>query len=161
SGLLARSFARLRDVKPGFESAGVVMLRLALPEANYATVASVVSFHDRLLDAVQAVPGVRDAALTNWVPLTSDRSTTVVSIEDHPLPPNAVPRAHFVPSVDGQYFRTMHIPLLAGRTFAALDPARATLDVVVSHAFAERYWPGSSPLGKRVKPGITGPWWTV
>jgi predicted permease len=161
SGLLARSFARLRDVKPGFESTGAVLVRLALPEANYPSVASVVSFRNRLLDAVQALPGVRDAALTNWVPLTSDRSTTVVSVEDHPLPPNAVPRAHFIPSVDAQYFRTMRIPLLAGRTFGALDPGRATLDLVVSHAFAERYWPGTSPLGKRVKPGITGPWWTV
>ena len=161
SGLLARSFARLRDVRPGFEPSGIVMARIALPERNYPSVASTLSFYDRLLERMRAIPGVRDVTITNWVPLTSDHNDTVVSIEDHPLPPNAVPRAHFIPSVDAQFFHTMGIPLLAGRTFGAIDPERPPFEVIVSHAFAERYWPGASPLGKRVKPGITGPWWTI
>jgi hypothetical protein len=55
----------------------------------------------------------------------------------------------------------MSIPVIAGRTFGTLDPERPIFEVIVSHAFAERYWPGASPLGKRVKPAITGPWWTV
>jgi putative ABC transport system permease protein len=161
SGLLARSFARLQAVKPGFDPSGIVMARYALPEANYTSVAATLSFHNRLLEKLRALPGVRDATITNWVPLTSDHNDTVVGIEDHPLPPNAVPRAHFVPSVDGQFFKTMRIPLIAGRTFGPVDPERPLLEVIVSHAFAERYWPGASPLGKRVRPGITGPWWTV
>jgi putative ABC transport system permease protein len=161
SGLLARSFGRLRDVKPGFDPSGIVMARVALPTANYPSVAATLSFHDRLLARVRALPSVRDATITNWVPLTSDHNDTVVSVEDHPLPPNAVPRAHFIPSVDGRFFQTMKIPLIAGRTFGSIDPERPTLEVIVSHAFAERYWPGASPLGKRVKPGITGPWYTV
>jgi predicted permease len=161
SGLLARSFGRLRDVKPGFEPAAVVMARVALPTANYLTAASVTNLYDRVLEQVRALPGVRDATITNWVPLTNDHNDTVVGVEDHPLPPNAVPRAHFVPGVDAHYFSTMAIPLMAGRTFGPFDPAHPPFEVVASHAFAERYWPGESPLGKRVRPGISGPWWTI
>ncbi|MGE5099372.1 MAG: ABC transporter permease [Deltaproteobacteria bacterium] len=161
SGLLARSFARLRDVKPGFEPRGIVMSRIALPIANYPAATQTFNVYTRLLDQVRAMPGVRDATLTNWVPLTNDHNDTVIGVEDHPLPPNAVPRVHFLPAVDAQYFHTMGIPLLAGRTFGPLDPQRPAFELVVSHAFAERYWPGASPLGKRVRPGITGPWWTI
>jgi len=161
SGLLARSFARLRDVKAGFEPSGVVMARVALPSANYRTPTSIISAYDRILEQVRALPGVQDATLTNWVPLTNDHNDTVVGVEDHPLPPNAVPRAHFVPAVDADYFNTMRVPLLAGRTFGSLDPSHPAFEVIASRAFAERYWPGESPLGKRVRPGITGPWWTI
>jgi len=161
SGLLARSFARLRDVKPGFEANGVVMSRLALPDANYPTPAATANFYERVLEQVRAIPGVRDATLTDFVPLTSDHNDTVVGVEDHPLPPNAVPRAHFVPGVDGHYFHTMGIPLLAGRSFGVPDAMRPAHEVIASRAFAERYWPGGSPLGKRIQIGINGPWWTI
>jgi len=161
SGLLARSFAHLRDVKPGFDPRGIVMSRIALPTANYPSAVQTFNVYARLLDQVRAMPGVRDATLTDWVPLTNDHDDSVVEVEDHPLPPNAVPRDHFMPNVDAQFFHTMSIPVLAGRTFGALDPAQPAREVVVSRAFAERYWPGASPLGKRVRPAITGPWWTV
>jgi putative ABC transport system permease protein len=161
SGLLARSFSRLRDVRPGFEPRGIVMSRIALPLANYPDAVKTFNLFTRLLDQVRALPGVRDATLTNWVPLTNDHDDTVVQVEDHPLPPNAVPRAHFMPSVDARYFQTMSIPLISGRTFGPVDPAHPPLEAVVSRAFAERYWPGASPLGKRVRPGIDGQWWTI
>ena len=161
SGLLARSFARLRDVKPGFEPRGVVMSRIALPLVNYPDAVKTFNVYTRLLDQVRALPGVRDATITNWVPLTNDHDDTVVQVEDHPLPPNAVPRAHFMPSVDARFFQAMSIPLISGRTFGPIDPAHPPFEAVVSRAFAERYWPGASPLGKRVRPGIDGPWWTI
>jgi len=161
SGLLARSFARLRDVKPGFDPRGVVMSRIALPLVNYPDAVKTFNVYTRLLDQVRALPGVRDATITNWVPLTNDHDDTVVQVEDHPLPPNAVPRAHFMPGVDARFFQAMSIPLISGRTFGPIDPAHPPFEAVVSRAFAERYWPGASPLGKRVRPGIDGPWWTI
>ena len=161
SGLLARSFARLRTVQPGFDASGLVMSRVALPSANYTTGAAIMHVYDRLLEQVRAVPGVRDATLSTWVPLTADHDDTVIGVEDLPLPPNAVPRVHFVPSVDAHFFRTMGIPLLAGRTLGTDDVTRPLREVVVSRAFAERYWPGASPLGKRVRPGISGEWYTI
>lgn len=161
SGLLARSFARLRQVKPGFEPAGVEMARLVLPNANYPTVASMTQLYDRLLEQARALPGVRGATITDWVPLTDDHNDTVVGVEDHPLPANAVPRVHFTIETDPRYFKTMGIPLLAGRAYGRGDPSHPSLEAVVSHAFAERYWPGASPLGKRVRAGLNGRWYVI
>jgi hypothetical protein len=62
--------------------------------------------------------------------------------------------------VDGRYFQTLHIPLLRGRTFGAPDVARPSDEVIVSRAFARRYWPGASPLGRRLRP-LGGRWYTV
>ena len=116
SGLLARSFTRLRNVQPGFDGRDVSMTRLALSSTSYPTGASRVQFYGRLLDQVRALPGVREATISDWVPLTSDHNDVVVTVEDHPLPPDALPADHFVATVDPNYFKTMGIPLLAGQT---------------------------------------------
>jgi predicted permease len=161
SGLLARSFARLRDVKPGFEPSDVVMARIVLPEANYPNTASVAQLYNQLLDRVRAVPGVREAAIADWVPLTSDHNDNATEIEDHPLPPNALPPVHYSIDVEGNYFKTMSIPLLSGRSFSPIDAARPQFEAVVSKAFAAQYWPNGSPLGRRVRPSLGGQWYTI
>ena len=160
SGLLARSFARLKQVQPGFDASHLTMARIALPRSAYPD-ATPVRLYAPLVERVRAIPGVTAVSIGDWIPLTDDHNDTVFGVEDHRLPPNGVPRVHFAPNVDGAWFRTMGIPLVAGRTFGPMDPARAVREVVVSRAFAERYWPGGSALGKRVRPGIDGPWWTI
>lgn len=161
SGLLARSFMRLEGVKPGFDADGLVIARMILPTSSYRGVAARMQFYDALLAKVRATPGVESATLDTWVPLSDDHDDTVIGVEDHPLPPNAVPALHFIAMVDGDYFHTMRIPMLSGRTFGPQDPARPTNEVIVSRAFAERYWKNESPLGKRIRPGIRGTWSTV
>jgi predicted permease len=110
---------------------------------------------------VHALPGVREAAISDWVPLTSDHNSNVVTVEDHPLPPTALPRVHSTASVDPSYFKTLGIPLLTGRTFESPYRASTTFDAVVSKAFAERYWPNESALGKHIRPGLSGPWFSI
>lgn len=161
SGLLARSFARLRDVKPGFDANGVVMARIVLPEANYPSTASVVQLYNQLLDGVRALPGVREASITDWVPLTSDHNDNTTEIEDHPRPPNALPPAHYSVDVEGNYFKTMGIPVLSGRSFRPMHATRPEFEAVVSKTFAAQYWPNGSPLGKRVRPSLGGQWYTI
>jgi predicted permease len=161
SGLLARSFARLRNVKPGIEADGVTMARIALARADYPDLGATVRLYDRLLEQVRALPGVTEATLTTMVPLTRDHDDTVLGVEDHPLPEGAVARVHFVPTVDSAYFRTLRIPMLRGRTFGAQDPARGVREVVVSEAFARRYWGEASPLGRRLRPGMDSTWYTI
>lgn len=161
SALLARSFLRLRDVQPGFRSDGVITARLVLPSATYATRAAVALAEQRILDAVRAIPGVRAASLTDWVPLTDDQNTAIITVEDHPLPPGTVPGVHSTMTVDRDYFSAMGIPMLAGRTLDAIDPTHPSHDVVVSRSFANRFWPSESALGKRIHPGISGPWFTI
>ncbi|HEY4130093.1 MAG TPA: ABC transporter permease [Gemmatimonadaceae bacterium] len=161
SGLLARSFERLRDVKPGFASNGVLLSRFALPTATYRDGSSILRFDQRLLNEVRALPGVQAATLSNRVPLADGPGGTVVEVEDRPLTPNTVPRLHFAVSVDRDFFKTLRIPFLTGQTFGALDPQRPMFEAVVSHAFAERYWPDANPIGKRLRAGAMGPWFTV
>ena len=64
-------------------------------------------------------------------------------------------------TVTNDYLATMRTPLLAGRTFGSPDPARPLTEALVSRAFAEKYWKQENPIGKRVRPGVTGPWFTV
>lgn len=161
SGLLGRSFTRLRNVQPGFDGRDVAMTRLALSRTTYPSGPDRALFFGRLLDQVRALPGVREATISDWVPLTSDHNDVVVTVEDHPLPPDAIPADHYVATVDPNFFKTLGIPLLAGQTLESPYRGQPSQDVVVSKAFAERYWPGGSPLGKHIRPALSGPWFTV
>jgi len=161
AGLLARSFTRLRNVQPGFDGRNVSMTRLALSSKRYPTGEASVQFYGRLLDQVRALPGVRDATISDWVPLTDDHSDEVVTVEDHPLPPDVLPADHFVAVVDPNYFKTMGIPLLEGQTMDSPYRGQPSRSAVVSKAFADRYWPGGSALGKNIRPSLDGAWFTI
>jgi len=161
SGLMARSFARLRDVKPGFDDTGVSTLRVSLPNSRYASSQLAANFYDALLQRESGTVGTEDAALTTWLPLTGDNDNGVVVVEDHVLPPNAVPPVHDQVSATRSFFSTLRIPVLSGRAYVDGNAGRPALEAVVSNAFAKRYWKGASPLGKRIRPGIEGPWYTI
>jgi putative ABC transport system permease protein len=152
SGLMTRSFLRLNAVRPGFDADHVVTSTVLLPFARYGP-ASRLNFFDAFVREANAIPGVRDVGLTSWVPLSGDRGDSAIEVEAHPSQAN-----HAVATVDASYFRTLRIALLRGRTFG--DAARRSNEAIVTRAFAERYWPGASPLGKRVR-AAGGEWHTV
>ena len=167
SGLMTRSLLRLHDVRPGFAADHVVTSRVLLPYARYSGGGVRLNFFQALVREAQAIPGARDVALTNWVPLSGDRYDTAIDVEDDPSQASSQANGggtggteHAVAHVDGPYFQTLRIPLLRGRTFGAQDATRPVDEAIVSHAFAERYWPGTSPLGKRVRP-LGGRWYTI
>ena len=159
SGLLARSFVRLSDVDPGFDAEGVVTSSVLLPFARYGSATSRLEFFDVLVGRMRAVPGVRDVALTDRVPLSGDRQDMAIEVEDAPSQDDGGGVNHAVAHVDGRYFETLRIPMLRGRTLS-VGEGRPSDELVVSRAFAERYWSGADPLGKRVRP-VGGPWHTV
>jgi putative ABC transport system permease protein len=161
SGLLARSFSRLRDVNLGFDPANVTTARVALPEARYATAAPALNFYESLLNRTRALPGVRDAALSTWLPLTSDANNSAVTVEDYAAEPNAVPPVHAVNNVSSSWFATMRIPILSGRTLGTQDAAHPVREALVSRSFARRYWKSGSALGRRIHLGLDEPWFTV
>jgi predicted permease len=161
SGLMLRSFARLRDVTPGFDADHTLTMRLALPEAKYGSAVSRIQYFDQLADQIRAIPGVSAVGYTTWLPLSGDNNNSVLGVEDHPVGKNEVPPVHDHASVSGDYFRAMGIPLLSGRSFGAQNVVHPATEAVVSHAFAKRYWKAGSPLGKRIRPGIDGPWYTI
>jgi predicted permease len=154
SVLMTRSLLRLNAVRPGFDPDHVVTSGTLLPFARYGAAARV-NFFDALVREVRAIPGVREVGLTDWVPLSGDQEEMAIEVEAHDTPAN-----HAAASVDASYFRALRIPLLRGRAFGAQNLAHPSDEIMVARAFAERYWPGASPLGKRVRP-VDGRWHTV
>ena len=162
AGLMARSFARLRAVPPGIDAAHAFAFRVALPKVGYGDPGSAARFVVRALGDIANVPGVEAAGVVSKLPLVADaRQDTALFVEDRPLAPGTMPNLHQVAFASPGYFRAMGVTLLEGRTFDALDPARAPREVVVSRSIATRYWPNDRALDKRVRMAPLGDWYTV
>ncbi|MEE8522460.1 MAG: ABC transporter permease [Thermoanaerobaculia bacterium] len=160
SGLMVRSFAALRRVDPGFDAAGVLTLRVALPDAEYATAEERAAFFETALERIRALPGVQSAAAVSRLPLTPGGSNSAQSFEDFPLEPDEVPPILAIRWASTDYFETLGIPVVSGRAFERDDHKRLRRHVVVSAALAERFWPGQSALGKRLRWGLSNADWS-
>jgi predicted permease len=116
----------------------------------------------RALDEMTSAPGIEAAGAISKLPLVAEaRQDSALFVEERPLAPGTMPTLHQVAFASPGYFRTMGIPLLDGRTFDALDPARAPREVVLSRSVASRYWPKDRAIGKRVRMAPVGEWYTV
>ncbi|HKB07253.1 MAG TPA: ABC transporter permease, partial [Candidatus Polarisedimenticolia bacterium] len=153
AGLLVKSFIKLERVDPGLSVEGVLALQVWLPDARYAEDARQVRFYDEVLRRSAALPGVSAAALTSDLPLSGVDSFLGFVIEGRPEPkPYEGPESGFH-QVSPDYFRSLGIPLLRGRTFDARDAKTAPAVAIVSDTLAKRYWPGEDPVGRRVSFG--------
>ncbi len=165
AGLLIHSFVRLTSVSPGFESSGrdgvVQTVRVRLPERLYDEPEGIHAFARGVLDRIQYVPGVKSASLINSPPFGMMFIQGDFEIEGQPKPKLSAG----TPKIDAGYFRTMGIPLLAGRDFTARDTAAAPKVAIVSERIVREYVPGgaSEALGRRVRVSVTdrGEWLTV
>jgi predicted permease len=169
AGLLLKSFGRLQAVDFGFEARGAITARLTLPAARYSDVPRRVGFFRRLVQEIGALPGVEHAATIDSLPLGGSAEYLEVVAE------GAQPRADHTAGADHasrgsmvspDYFRTLRIPLLAGRVFTPRDDLTSPPVVILSRLAATRLWPGQSPLGRRVTFGKVpdrpeARWWTV
>jgi len=155
AGLLLRSFVRLRNVNPGFDASHVLALQISVPAAKYSAEQSA-AFRREVLQRVQALPGVTSAALTRDLPLNGVDPSLYFSIEGRPpVAPGKEPVARWRMSSPG-YFRSMSIPLLAGRDFTEQDTATSAGVAIISEAMARQYWPHEDPIGKQIRPGYPG-----
>jgi predicted permease len=157
AGLLGNSFVRLLRVNPGFNPSGVLAVELFFSPAEYPErdVRGALVLH-QMIENVRSIPGVRSAGLVTALPITGGASTDF-TIEGRPLPPaNDEPSAD-IRSADPSYFRTMGIPLLAGREFTEADNATARRVMVISQTMERQYWPDGSPIGQRVTMKDWGP----
>jgi predicted permease len=162
AGLMARSFASLRAVSPGIDATHAFAFRVALPRAVYGEPGTAARFIARALDEMASVPGVEAAGAISKLPLVAEaRQDSALFVEERPLAPGTMPALHQMAFASPGYFRTMGIPLLDGRTFDALDPARAPREVVLSRSVASRYWPKDRAIGKRIRMAPVGEWYTV
>jgi hypothetical protein len=149
AALLVRSAVALGRVRPGFDVAHVLTARLALPERDYPRVDDVVRAGERLLEAARREPGVVEAALVSRVPLGGSMTGVDVALADRPLDATTrVPAALRITSPG--YFRSMGIPLLAGRDLRVGDDARAAPVAVVNAALARRLAGAAVPPARLV-----------
>jgi len=156
SGLLVESFARIQNKRTGFVSDDVLTFWVRPPGSRYPSTSGPATV-DRLLSRIQAVPGVESAAVNRCVPFSGCSRTTLF------LPNGAVDRMN-APAVgrhyiSADYFRTLGIPIITGRTFTEQDREPAPAVAMVNATFARKYFPGQSPLGKRVRFGDSGDDW--
>jgi putative ABC transport system permease protein len=151
AGLLVRSFSRLMAVDLGFATTNVVTMRVDLPTGKYPDLAQWTGFHDRLLDAVAAVPSIQQAALGTSVPLGGSGSESGVIAEGRPLPrPDERPAGCTFLSVSGGYFAALGMPLVKGRTFSSLDRDGSLPVAIVDRGLVDLFFPGQEPLGKHI-----------
>jgi predicted permease len=155
AGLLLESFAGMQRLRQGFDSRNVVTFWVRPPVSRYP-VEEGPAVVERLLTSVEQLPGVESAAVNRCTPFTGC-SRTVLFFSDRQNDPARAPVVgrHYVSS---DYFKTLGIPLRAGRALSATDRAGRPGVTVISESAARRFWPGENPLGKRVWfGGTTGP----
>jgi putative ABC transport system permease protein len=166
SGLMARSFLELRQVDPGFDEENLITFDVAMIPGEVESNVQSAAFFQELLDNVRALPAVVDAGGATSLPLQGGWSNNALLVEGRPLGPGELPEVIQTNMVTPQYFETMGIRLLEGRTIERQDNDQKTDVAVISKTAAEKFWPGESALGKRVAPGlpIEGaemPWMTI
>ena len=152
AGLLVRSFARLLSTDPGFVPDHVLTMEIVLPTEKYAHPQQQVDFFRDLLARVQALPGVRSAAISAALPLDFRRMTPMLP-EGQPEVPLPRRPALDIEAVSPAWFTTLDVQLLSGRFFTDADNAAASKVLIVNEAFARRFWPGENPIGKHVLVG--------
>jgi putative ABC transport system permease protein len=165
AGLLLRSFVRLRAVSPGFSTEGVLTLEVSLPGSGYAEPGRRAALFDRIREDVQALPGVRAAAVASRLPLTGPGLNGPFSIEGRAFDPSApVPQFAVFRAVSPEYHAALGVPLRQGRALSARDAAGGPAVAVVNERLARNFFPAGDALGHRVKlgaPGSPRPWLTI
>jgi predicted permease len=164
AGLLIRSFGRVQQVEPGFSPHNVLSLHLSLGGTGYAERARRPGFYQQLWDRIRNLPAVESAGGSTVLPLSGEINWGGITIENY-IPPSGegMIQADQRIATPG-YFETMKIPLVRGRYFAEQDSADATPAVIIDENLANKYFPGSDPIGHRIKRGGAAskvPWATI
>ncbi len=162
TGLLARSMVRLLSVDPGFDPAHVLTVDVQATGSRYADDAAVLANHDRIREAVAALPGVTSVGTTSQLPLAGNIDRYGVLAEDRPLAnPELAPYADRY-TVSGDLLRALGISIVRGRAFLPIELRDSVPHVViVSQSLARRIWGNEDAIGKRVRMGGDGPWSSV
>lgn len=156
TGLLGASFARLLNVDRGFESEQVLLVPVSMPAHQYADEPARLAVYDRLLAAVEALPGVRSATPSSNVPLSGEGQVNFIASVGSTLPLSEQPTANFR-LVGPAYFATLGIAVRQGRAFTETEraPDRPTPSLI-SESTAAHLWPGEDALGRRFSRGLAG-----
>jgi putative ABC transport system permease protein len=150
AGLTAQSLQRLWSVDPGFAPQDVEVFHTDLPASRYPDAVSQSGFQQRLLDRLNAVPGLAAVSAVSTLPFTFDRNSTNYLVEGEAPPADGDFLIAFRNTASGRYFETLGIELLSGRSFTESDTKDATPVAVISSELAKRHWPSSDAVGRRI-----------
>ena len=158
AGLLLRSFWRVLQVRPGFNPSHLTTVQIWIPQPNnpdadpYTQMDKRSAFLTEVYRRVAALPGLEQSAIAgnDTLPMNSGRNYSQFSIQGRPTDSERSPVAD-IAIVDTQYFRTMEVPLMAGRNFSATDTSSTQAVAVIDQTLARRYWSDQDPLGQQVK----------
>ena len=154
ASLMMKSFLRLQSVDPGFDYRRSLAMQISFVGSAYDATEARWSALDRVVTEVSALPGVTGAGAVSLTPLTSPNATTGFFLDGEPL---TAGRAHDaeVRAITAEYFRSLGISLLRGRTFTRPEMTDSAPVVVVNQTLAARHWPNGDAVGKRIRWGIT------
>jgi putative ABC transport system permease protein len=157
AGLTLRSFHRLLNVDAGFEIAGRTTALVALPGRKYTDAQTRVATLEEIERRFATIPRVRVAGASSRLPLGNENSRMGVGIEGRAPTPDVPTRAH-VRAVTRHFFEAMGMRMAGGRQFGADDHEKSLPVAIVNQTMADRYWPGTSPIGRRVRLGGPEEW---
>src|SRR6202044_2527044 len=155
AGLLIRSLMKMQEVNPGFVPQRVLAMKINFNWTKYKGDDPFADVAKKVLDAVQAEPGVLSAAISSGYPLEAEMITggpnsNTFQVQGRPMQSGEAPPIASVASASPDYFKTLGIPLLAGRTFADTDDAKGQQVLIVSEHLKKSLWPSSDAVGQRV-----------
>jgi predicted permease len=164
AALLLRSFKNMEQQRLGMETQGVLTARIALPGFRYDTGQKKMAFYLRAEAALRLLPGIRAVAFTDSVPpggWNSGERFSDLAAEGKPQPAPGTGGSLVTRGVTPDYFRALNIPMVRGRGFTEADRTGSAYLVVLSRLLAARMFPGEDPVGKRIRRGRDGVWFTV
>ncbi len=148
AALLIRTFAGLRSVDPGFNAHNLLVMETSMAGGAYETTAQVDDFVRRLVERVEAIPGVQAAASVIVLPLSGNGVDLPFNIVGRPPARGQYNGDEYWRSVSAHYFRAFQIPLLRGRTFTDTDTGNSAKVVIVNQVMARKYWKDQDPIGQ-------------
>lgn len=150
AGLLGRSLQRLLEVDLGMQTEQVLTLRLTLAGPQYQEVAALRNFINALLPRLESLPGVRSAGGVMYLPLSGEKIGHTFSIDDRPPWREGEEPSNDLRPIAGDYFGTLGIPLLRGRTFNDRDTENSPPVFIINQELARQHFPDRDPIGKRI-----------
>lgn len=162
SGLMIKSFLRVMDQNPGFDSSNVLTMQMTLPEARYPKEQQRAAFAEQSLQHIQTLMGVRHAGVVTPLPVSGSGWQTTFVVDGRPEPAAGEKPLADLAMVSPDYFQAMGVPLIEGRYFTEQDREGAPMVAIIDETMAHRFWPDESAVGKRLKKGAANsPWLTV
>jgi predicted permease len=159
AGLLGNSFIRLQHVDPGFRVDQVTLVSLPVPQSKYPDGKRQAAFYQRVLEAMERRPEIQSAAILFPNPIEGRNANGTFTIEGQPALKRTDRPSAALGSISPNYFRTLEIPIIEGRTFTDQDREPAPPVAIVNAMLARKYFAGQDPVGKRVRFGDSGEDW--